>query len=150
MCSCVTMAMYFIDTINGFTPIKIKFVSVGGTCSMHAIFCKVHIIHQEHSKVLNHRILFTLGWPPYCSGECIKELFSQAGEVELVHLQDKVGFDEDSVTTNSGFKIAYVVFNSNETADGALMIVHGKKPLLCKVGPTGLAKWCLDYVKSKK
>jgi len=42
-----------------------------------------------------------LGWPPYCS-----ELFSQADEVELVHLQDKVGFDKDSVTTNSGFKIA--------------------------------------------
>ena len=40
-----------------------------------------------------------LGWPPYCS-----ELFSQAGEVKLVHLQDKVKFDEDSVTTNSGFK----------------------------------------------
>jgi len=62
-----------------------------------------------------------LGWLPYCSDEfeCIKELFSQAGEVELVHLQDKVGFDEDSVPKNSGFKIAYIVFNSNETTNGA-------------------------------
>jgi len=52
----------------------------------------------------------------------IKELFSQAGEVELVHLQDKLGLDVDSVTTNSGFKTAYIVFNSNETADGALIL----------------------------
>jgi len=28
------------------------------------------------------------------------------------------------------------------------MLRHGKKLLLCKVGPTGLAKWYLDYVKS--
>ena len=138
----------FIDTIDGFTPIKVKFEAASSACSVHTIFCKVHVIRQEHSKVPNHRTLFTLGWPPYCSELCIRELFSQAGEVSFVQLQDKVGFDEDLGTTESGFKVAYIVFDSNETAEGALKLGH-KRTLLCKVGPTGLAKWCLDYLKSR-
>ena len=116
---------------------------------MHTIFCKVHVIRQENSKAPNHRTLFTLGWPPYCSDGCIKELFSQVGEVELVQLQDKIGFDEETVPTNSGFKVAYIVFDSSETADSALKLGHKKTALLCKVGPTGLTKWCADYVKCR-
>ena len=106
------------------------------------------MIRQEHRRAPNHRTLFTLGWPPYCNNECIKELFSQAGEVELVQLQNKVGFEEDSTTTESGFKVAYVVFDSNETVNSALKLGQKKSPLSCKIGPTGLAKWCSDYVKS--
>ena len=112
-------------------------------------FCKMHVIRQESSKAPNHRTIFTLGWPPYCSDGCIKELFSQADEVELVQLQDKVGFDEDIITTDSGFKIAYIVFDSSETAESALKLGHKKTALLCKVGPTGLTKWCSDYVKRR-
>lgn len=108
------------------------------------------MIRHENPKAPNHRTLFTLGWPPYCNGECIKKLFSQAGGVELVQLQDKLGFDEDAVAIDSGFKIAYIVFDSNETADNALTKLGGKKaPLLCRIGPTGLSKWCSDYVKSR-
>lgn len=107
------------------------------------------MIRQENSKAPNHRTLFTLGWPPYCSDGCIKELFSQAGEVEFVQLQDKIGFDEEAVATNSGFKVAYIVFDSSETADSALKLGRKKTALLCKVGPTGLTKWCTDYVKRR-
>lgn len=140
----------FVDTIDGFTPIKIKFESANSACSVHTIFCKVHVIRQEHSKVPNHKTLFSLGWPPYCNDQCIKELFSQAGEVNFVQLQDKVGFDEHSVATvERGFKVAYIVFDSNETVAGALQLGRKRTPLLCKVGPTGLAKWCSDYSKSR-
>ena len=116
-------------------------------CSVHTIFCKVHVIRQENGKAPNHRTLFTLGWPPYCSDGYIKELFSQAGEVELVQLQDKIGFDEETIAADSGFRVAYIVFDSSETADSALKLGYKKTGLLCKVGPTGLTKWCADYAK---
>ena len=112
-------------------------------------FCKVHVIRQENSKAPNHRILFTLGWSPYCSDGCIKELFSQAGEIELVQLQDNIGFDEETIAADSGFRVAYIVFDSSETADSALKLGHKKTALLCKVGPTGLTKWCADYAKRR-
>ena len=139
-----------VDTFNGFTPIKINFESDNTVSSVHTIFCKVHVIRQENSKAPNHRTLFTLGWPPYCRDECIKKLFSKAGGVELVQLQDKVGFDEDIVVSlDSGFKIAYIVFDSSEAAESALKLGHKKTPLLCEIGPTGLAKWCADYMKQR-
>ena len=50
--------------------------------------------------------------------------------MELVQLQDKVGFDEDTITTDSGFKMAYIVFDSSETAESALKLDH-KKQLCC-------------------
>ena len=138
-----------VDTVSEFTPIKINFKSDNNVTSVHTIFCKVHVIRQESSKAPNHRTLFTLGWPPYCSDECIKKLFSTAGEVELVQLQDKVGFDEDIVVTlNSGFKVAYIVFDSSEAAENALKLGY-KKTVLCEIGATGLAKWCSDYMKQR-
>ncbi|XP_065916650.1 ribosomal RNA-processing protein 7 homolog A-like [Dysidea avara] len=137
-------------THGGFTPIKVKFETVNSVRSVHTIFCKVHVIRQEHSKVPNHRTLFTLGWPAYCDSDCIKNLFSRAGEVEFVQLQNKVGFDEDAEVPATGFKVAYVVFDSTESASEALQLGGRKKSVLCKVGHTGLAKWCSNYAENRK
>jgi len=108
------------------------------------------VIRQEHSKAPNHRTLFTLGWPAYCDDDCIKNLFSRVGEVEFVQLQNKVGFDEYAEVPETGFKVAYVVFDSVESAREALKLGGRKKSILCKLGFTGLAKWCSNYVDDRK
>jgi len=135
---------------SGFTPIKVKFETVNGVSSVHSIFCKVHVIRQEHTKAPNYRTLFTLGWPAYCDSDCIKNLFSCAGEVEFVQLQNKVGFDEDAEVPETGFKVAYVVFDSSESASAGIQLGSRKKSVLCKVKSTGLAKWCLKYADDRK
>lgn len=108
------------------------------------------MIRQEHPKAPNHRTLFTLGWPAYCDSECVKDLFSRAGEVEFVQLQTKVGFDEDAEIAQAGFKVAYIVFDNAESASEALQLGGRKKSILCKVKSTGLAKWCSDYAEERK
>ena len=46
---------------------------------------------QEDPNTPSRRTLFSLGWPPYCSGNQVEAVFSRAGIVTATYLQQTAG-----------------------------------------------------------
>ena len=137
------------QTMEGFECLPVAFQSSrGGLKSGHVIFCKKHSVRQNSLATPNGRTLFTLGWPPYCKGQAIEELFSRAGHVTAVYLQSSPGPVDPSSDADPPcgvFTVAYVVFAAESDADSALQLCHAPTPIDCPVGPLGLQKWTTEY-----
>ena len=94
--------------------LKIKFSTSRGSSSLHTIYCKRHSVRQPSLKVPNDRTLFTTGWPPYCTKDPIRELFSRlAGQVEEVYLQEGIKSTESDQSLTGGYMIGYVSVTDN-------------------------------------
>ena len=128
-----------------------KFTSPSGSTSTHVIYCKKHSLRQQSSKTPNDRTLFTVGWPPYCSQEEIKETFSRTvGEVERVFLREKPGNvdetqDRDDMKTFKRRDFGYIVFRTVEDLTRAISLCQSKTAVSCPITNVGLHAWQNEY-----
>ena len=98
--------------MDGFSSLRVEFVSPGGAKSTHTIYCKLHHVRQNSELTPNDRTLFSIGWPPYCSEEAAGELFSRTGHVEKTFLQLNPGTVDvemaaDSARNPRGFQVKH-------------------------------------------
>ena len=96
--------------------------------------------------------MFTVGWPPYCGNEEIREIFSRVGVVEKVYLQHNPGKVEEETEQEIGSIIkrrdfGYIVFKNEEGVSRALSLCS-KMVLSCAINSTGLSLWCREYMKA--
>jgi len=130
--------------MDEFTRLQVCFSTAGGSSSVHTVYCKRHSVRQSAALTPNHLTLFTLGWPPYCTSECVQELFSRVGDVRRVHLQPSPGPAKEE--EGNGFRVGYIVFSSSEEVAAALNLCSASEPIPCTVQRlVGLAKWCAEY-----
>jgi len=121
-----------------------------GVKSIHSVFCKKHHVRQSSETTPNGRTLFTLGWPPYTTSETVEELFSRAGHVSSVYLQEVPGpVDLSRNVDPKVFKVGYVVFATESDADAALHLCHAQTSISCITPTVGLRKWSSDYMKGR-
>ena len=153
MCKCLGVA----DTEHVLLYIymeelSVRFCSPSGNSSTHIIYCKKHSLRQQSSNTPNGRTLFTVGWPPYCGNEEIREIFSRVGVVEKVYLQHNPGIVEEEAEQEIGSIIkrrdfGYIVFKNEEGVSRALSLCS-KMVLSCAINNTGLSLWCREYMKA--
>lgn len=117
----------------------------GGASSDHTIYCQRHVVRQKQEQLPSGFTLFSLGWPPYCSTQCLEELFSRAGQVQGAYLQPHPGPVGKSDKPAGGFLVGYVVFSSQEEVTAALGLCGAREPVLCTVAAIGMPLWCRQY-----
>lgn len=127
--------------------LTVNFSCSSGSSSQHTIYCKRHNVRQPSNLTPNNRTLFTTGWPPYCSINEIKELFSRAvGQIEDVFLQESTGSVDENKPLSGGYMVGYIVFHEESDVTRALSLCSEEiAPLNCCIGETGLKKWCHEY-----
>ena len=132
--------------------LHVKFVSPQGKTSKHVIYCKKHALRKNSSKTPNGRTLFSVGWPPYCKEDDIKELFSRTSEIESVFLRSSPGnvedTEEEALVTTSPFRrrdFSYVVFKTTGGLAQMLSLCKSKTPISCPITNTGLSVLLNDY-----
>ncbi|XP_030062915.1 ribosomal RNA-processing protein 7 homolog A [Microcaecilia unicolor] len=142
----------------GYSAIPIKFSKKSR--SHHFLYVKEHRVREELDPTRpQDRTLFILNVPPYCTKKCLSELFSRHCAIESVELQEKPGPAQKAEITRAqskffsqktvpGFRVAYVVFKSQEGAQ-AIKSLKPREPLVISTKTrcikTGIAKWIHDY-----
>nr|XP_033785886.1 ribosomal RNA-processing protein 7 homolog A [Geotrypetes seraphini] len=144
--------------LAGYSAIPIKFSKKSQ--SHHFLYVKEHRVREELDPTRpQDRTLFILNVPPYCTKKCLSALFSRHCAIESVELQEKPGPEEKveiaraqskffSLKTVPGFRVAYIVFKSQEGAQ-TIKSLKPREPLVIstKTCPTktGIKKWISDY-----
>lgn len=137
--------------MDDYHRLSVIFSSASGRSSTHIIYCKQHSVRQNSEVTPNLKTLFTLGWPPYCYPETVEGLFSRAGTVKKVFLQENPGSVETKLQAKqvAGFSVGYVVFTSEKDLDNALKLCHSSDPIPCALSRCGLAKWSSEYMQDR-
>ena len=142
--------------MDGLKQLLVSFSSPGDHTSTHTIYCKRHSVSRVSEITPNNRTLFTLGWPPYCDEECIRDFFSRVGHVTDVYLQTNPGTVEDKDNNSMkshqylGFKISYIVFSTEEDLLAALKLCSVGTAIPCNTSTfVGVVKWCRHYTQQR-
>ena len=70
----------------------------------------------------------------------MRDLFSRVGHVMSVRLQKQPATGKENVAL-----VCYIVFSEASEAENAMKLCASSQPVLCNVGPVGLAKWASQY-----
>ena len=119
--------------MDEFDRLRVAFCSPIGASSTHTVYCKTHRVRVNSDLTPNDRTIFTLGWPPYCSKEAIKELFSRAGHVSEVFLQASPGAVENNrinASLSQGQPRGFQVIHNNKFK----YIMHLSMGIQCRWG----------------
>ena len=123
-----------------YQTIKVK-VNQDSSASHHLFYKKHKLGKSENdSNNFGSKTLFVSNIPPYYTEQGIKNVFSAFGKVEHVFIHSKPTstpfdklmqskekknyFEEDENSEENGFKVAYVVFTSEQSSEKSI-----KKPL---------------------
>ncbi|XP_063919842.1 ribosomal RNA-processing protein 7 homolog A [Zophobas morio] len=131
--------------IQGFTVLPLYFSKENS--GYHNIFIKEHSVRSYDEKKPPGKTLFAVNIPPYVDEDSLKRVFSVAGKVKSVYLQESAVESDNKV--KSGFKVAYIVFNKHEELLKALKMQE-LDPLSSNENPVlvGLSKWVHQYNSS--
>ncbi|XP_041365016.1 ribosomal RNA-processing protein 7 homolog A-like [Gigantopelta aegis] len=143
---------------NGFTVVPLKVKQDDQVA--HHLFLKQHRAKESDGSKPQNKTLFVVNVPPYCTKDCLKNMFSKCGQVSRVYLHDRPTSGAPPKNLSKyfsktkepqGFKVAYVVFKHPEAVskatewsfDKPFVLETDSAPLL-----TGLAKWTQVYEMS--
>ena len=121
--------------------------------SVHTIFFKRHVVREHSELTPSSKTLFTLGWPPYATESKLEDLYSsEFGPVSKVYLKKAPGPVTESQLGDRclSFKVAYVVFESEESLDKVLAFKCGEKlQIVLDEADIGMGKWTKDYMNTR-
>ncbi|XP_074648315.1 ribosomal RNA-processing protein 7 homolog A-like [Tubulanus polymorphus] len=143
--------------VAGYTVIPIRFDDHTTVC--HDMYIKENQVRATSKEKPAGKTLFVVNVPPYCTKEALARIFTEAGDVKNVYVQDKPSNDpvqdsESEYFPNSkradGFKCAYVVFAKASSMSKALNMPYGNGRVLSteeKPIVTGINKWYAEHVE---
>ncbi|KAJ1523025.1 hypothetical protein ONE63_002156 [Megalurothrips usitatus] len=142
-----------LECPQGFKAIELKFRPESVVC--HTIFVKQHLVRERHPEKPCDRTLFIFNIPPYCTEESLKHAWRDCGPVASVFFHSTPNAGIPKVNESQffpihaevkGFKVAYVVFETEEGLEKALkwnqtlFLSSSEEPILC-----GVKKWMEEY-----
>jgi ribosomal RNA-processing protein 7 len=129
--------------IHGFTVLPLYFSS-DSSCG-HDIFIKEHSVRTYDEKKPPGRTLFIINLPPYVNEDNLEKIFSIAGKIKTVVLQESLTENLIDDKSKCGFKVAYIVFEKREGLLKSLKLKHLNPLSSSNKTLIGMNKWVHEY-----